>query len=157
MPLDAGSLVHELQRMRDSGHQSDAQLRRAVRVIAESDERFDWVGIYLVNVADEELWLHNYIGANTEHARIPFGSGLCGKALAEGTNLIVDDVDVEPDYLACAPDVKAEVVILIRAGDEVFGQIDIDSHQVEAFNDEDEVALSSVADKLAEQLAAERR
>jgi putative methionine-R-sulfoxide reductase with GAF domain len=48
-------------------------------------------------------------------------------------------------------------VILIRAGDEIFGEIDIDSDTQAAFTEDDEIALISIADKLAEQLAAERR
>ena len=49
------------------------------------------------------------------------------------------------------------MVVLIRAGDEIFGQIDLDSQEAAAFTDEDEAALNAVADKLAEQIAAERR
>ena len=49
------------------------------------------------------------------------------------------------------------MVVLIRAGDELFGQIDIDSSDKAAFTEEDEAALVAVADKLAEQIAAERR
>ena len=157
MSLDVGGLVHELQGMRDQGYQSDAQLRRAVRAIAASDDRFDWVGVYLAKPEEGELHLHNYIGANTEHARIPFGKGVCGRAHGEATNLTVDDVSREEEYLACSADTKSEMVVLIRAGDEIFGQLDIDSHAPAAFGEEDELALASVADKLAEQLAAERR
>ena len=57
----------------------------------------------------------------------------------------------------CSPDTQSELVILIRAGDVIFGQIDIDSDEAAAFTEEDEMALISIADKLAEQLAAERR
>ena len=42
-------------------------------------------------------------------------------------------------------------------GDDIFGQIDLDSEQKAAFTDEDEATLSIIAEKLAEQLAAERR
>lgn len=152
--LDAGSLIRELQQMRDEGHLSDALLRRAVRAVSE-DERFEWTGVYLLK--DEELWLHNYVGEPTDHAKIPVGTGVCGRAVAERTNLNIPDVSVEENYLACSPDVQSELVVLIRAGDDIFGQIDIDSEEKAAFTEEDEIALIGVADKLAEQLAAERR
>jgi GAF domain-containing protein len=61
------------------------------------------------------------------------------------------------NYLACSSDTKSEIVVLIRAGDDIFGQIDIDSSKAAAFSQDDESALQSVADKLAEQLVAERR
>jgi GAF domain-containing protein len=140
--------------MRDAGHLSDALLRKAVRRISE-DERFDWVGVYLLR--DDELWLHNYVGEPTEHAKIPVGTGICGRAVAERSNLNIPDVSKEENYLACSPDVQSELVILIRAGDDIFGQIDIDSETKAAFKEDDEIALIGVADKLAEQLAAERR
>lgn len=152
--LEAGTLIKELQQMRDDGHLSDALLRRAVRSVSQ-DDRFEWVGVYLLK--DEELWLHNYIGEPTEHAKIPVGTGVCGRAVAERTNLNIPDVSVEENYLACSPDVKSELVILIRAGDDIFGQIDIDSETKAAFTEDDEIALIGIADKLAEQIAAERR
>ena len=155
--LDANKLVHELQDMRDGGFLSDSLLRHAVRSIGKADPRFDWVGVYLLRPEGEELWLHNYVGSSTEHALIPVGTGVCGTAVAEKANLIVDDVSQVENYLACNPHVQSEMVVLIRAGDEIFGQIDIDSSEKAAFTADDEAALSAVADKLAEQLAAERR
>jgi len=60
-------------------------------------------------------------------------------------------------YIEDNPGVASEMVVLIRAGEEIFGLIDIDSMEPDAFTPEDEIALSSVADKLAEQFVAERR
>ena len=154
--VDAGVVVRDLQDMRDEGHLSDALLRKAVRSIKTADDRYDWVGIYLVGEG-EELLLHNYVGEPTLHAKIPVGTGICGRAVAQRRNFNVKDVSKDEDYIACSPDTKSELVILIRAGDEIFGEIDIDSDQAAAFNEEDEIAVISIADKLAEQLAAERR
>ncbi|MDA0327741.1 MAG: GAF domain-containing protein [Gemmatimonadetes bacterium] len=153
--LDAGKIITELQVMRDDGHLSDALLRKAVRSLSV-DERFEWTGVYLLG-AENELWLHNYIGEPTEHAKIPVGTGVCGRAVAERRNLNIKDVSKEENYLACSPDIQSELVVLIRAGDDIFGQIDIDSEQKAAFTDDDEIALIGIADKLAEQLAAEKR
>ena len=153
--LDATNLIRELQQMRDDGHLSDALLRKAVRSISEED-RFDWVGVYLLGDGDE-LWLHNYVGEPTVHAKIPVGKGVCGRAVEERTNLNIPDVSKEENYLACSPDTQSELVILIRAGEDIFGQFDIDSETKAAFTEEDEIGLIGVADKLAEQLAAERR
>ena len=155
--VDAGKLVKDLQVMRDEGHLSDALLRYAVRDIAASDERSSWVGVYLLNAEANELWLHNYVGSPIEHAKIPVGTGVCGRAVAEGSNLNVPDVSKEENYLACSPDVQSEMVVLIRAGSDIFGQIDLDSEDAAAFNEDDEAGLQAIADKLAEQLAAERR
>ena len=155
--VDAKELVQELQEMRDNGYLSDGLLRHAVKRIAASDDRFDWVGVYLLRDNNEELWLHNYVGTPTEHSVIKVGEGVCGTAVAQGENQNVPDVTKVDHYLACDPDVQSELVVLIRAGDDIFGQLDLDSEEPAAFTDDDEKALQAVADKLAEQLMAERR
>lgn len=155
--IDSNDLVKELQTLRDDGHLSDALLRYSVKTIAASDDRFDWVGVYLLNAEADELWLHNYVGTPTEHAKIAVGEGVCGTAISEGANQNIPDIKAVENYLACSPYVKSEMVVLIRAGDDIFGQIDLDSEQKAAFTDEDEATLIVIAEKLAEQLAAERR
>jgi GAF domain-containing protein len=155
--LEVNELVGELQGLRDDGFLSDALLRRAVKGIGEADDRFDWVGAYLLNTEENVLWLHNYVGKPTTHAKIPVGEGICGTAVATGENVNVPDVSAVDHYIACDPRVKSEMVVLIRAGEDIFGQIDLDSRTAAAFTDDDDTAVQLVADKLAEQLAAERR
>ena len=69
---------------------------------------------------------------------------VCGTAVAERANQIVDDVTAIGNYLACSLETRAEIVVLIRRGDEIFGQIDIDSDTPGAFTAEDEALLDRV-------------
>ena len=153
--FDVNEVVGELQGLREEGYLSDALLRRAVRSIFSSEERFDWVGIYLLRSEENVLWLHNYLGDPTPHATIPVGEGICGMAVANNENINVPDVTQNDNYLSCSPKVKSEMVVLIRGNDQIFGQIDIDSHQDAAFTDEDLAALEEVAGKLGEQMVQE--
>ncbi len=143
--------------MRDEGYLSDAILREAVKQIKAADSDYNFVGVYLHNPDESILWLHNYMGESTEHARIEAGRGVCGTALAEKKNQNVPDVTQVENYLACSPRTKSELVVLIRAGDEIFGQIDIDSKLPDSFPAKDQEAIEMVADKLAEVFMAERR
>ena len=154
--FEAGKVVLDLQTMRDEGHLSDALMRYAVRTVASSDERYSWVGIFLLDGEGSELWLHNYIGSPTEHAKIPVGTGVVGRAVADSANLNVHDLTAEGESFS-SEDALSETVVLIRAGEEVFGAIDVESEEENSFTEEDEISLQAVADKLAEQLAAERR
>ena len=87
--FDVNEVVGELQGLREEGYLSDALLRRAVRSIFSSEERFDWVGIYLLRSEENVLWLHNYLGDPTPHATIPVGEGICGMAVANNENINV--------------------------------------------------------------------
>lgn len=155
--LDATKLVNELQEMREDGYRSDALLRYAVRNIKAADDRFDWVGVYLLDAEGKELWLHNYLGPRTEHAKIPVGQGVCGTAVADKRNINVHDVSEFSAFLTDNPSISSELVVLIRVGDQVYGLVDLESMEPAAFSDSDEAALRLVADKLAEQLASEKR
>lgn len=154
--LEPNDVLMELQDLSDNGFLSDALLRRAVKAIAAADDRFDWVGVYLVNSDENVVWLHNYVGRPTPHSKIPVGEGICGTAVAGGENVNVPDVSAVDHYIVCDPRVKSEMVVLIRGDDEIFGLIDIDSRTAEAFTDEDSAAVQLVADKLAERLVQER-
>jgi GAF domain-containing protein len=155
--IDTGSMVKRIQEMRDEGYLSDAILRQMVKQIKATDTDYHFVGVYLFNPEDNELWLHNYMGTPTEHAKIAVGQGVCGTAVAEKENQNVPDVTKVENYLACSPKTKSELVVLIRAGDDIFGQIDIDSRELDAFSNADQEQLEMIADKLAEVFMAERR
>jgi putative methionine-R-sulfoxide reductase with GAF domain len=125
----------------------DQVLRRAIELIKRSRDYYDWVGIYLLE--GEFLVLASYIGEPTEHVRIPVGVGVCGTAVATRSNQIIGDVTKVDNYLACSPRTRSEIVVLIRRGDSIFGQIDIDSDRERAFDERDEAMLSRAADLLA--------
>ena len=155
--IDTTELVKEIQEMREDGFLSDALVRFAVRALQESDERFDWVGAYFFNEKDNELWLHNYLGPRTEVAKIVPGEGVAGVAAAEKANKNVEHIEEIEDYEPPGPNTSSELAVVIRAGDDLFGVIDLSSMEPEAFSADDETAVSQVAEKLAEQFMAERR
>ncbi len=85
----------------------------------------------------------------TEHTRIPIGTGVCGAAAAAGRTEIVPDVSADPRYLACFPSTRSEIVVPVRSGGEVIGEIDIDSTTPAAFGRVDQEFLEAVAALLA--------
>ena len=141
--FEAGKLVLDLQTMRDEGHLSDALMRYAVRTIASSDDRFSWVGIFLVDSEGSELWLHNYMGSPTEHAKIPVGHGVPGRAVADGANLTVLDLSLEGGERTSSEDAQSQTAVLIR-GEDIFGAIDVESEDANVFTEEDETSLQAL-------------
>ena len=63
------------------------------------------------------------------------GNGVCGTAVAERRNLNIPDVRRVENYLACSVETRSELVVLIRSGDRIHAQVDIDSHEVNAFDE----------------------
>lgn len=109
---------------------------------------YNWSGVY--RLEGDTLVLDTYVGAPTDHTHIPVGRGVCGTAVAEDRNQVIEDVRTLDNYLACSTQTRSEIVVLIRRGDEILGQIDIDGHRVGAFDASDEALLQSLAAHLAE-------
>lgn len=129
--------------------QPEAPLGSAVRHLASLSPRFDWVGIYVLR--GKSLVLGPYIGAPTEHRKIPVGTGICGTAVAENRDLNVPDVTQVSNYLACSLATKSELVVLVRdPSGAILGQIDIDSHTSAAFGEQEESWVRQVARELGE-------
>lgn len=140
MTVTVDALIAQLEEITASGASFDRVLEAAVKGLSSTDSRFHWTGIYEL-FSDNILRLGPFVGAPTEHVRIGVGNGVCGTAVAERRNQNIDDVREATNYLACSPETRSELVILIRAGERIFAQIDIDSHHVGAF---DEVAVANV-------------
>jgi len=158
--MDSKQLVRELEEEAARGAAFETLLETAIRGLHEMDPRFHWTGIYEL-FPDNVLRLGPFIGAPTEHVFIGVGNGVCGTAVAEKRNINVPDVRNVTNYLACSTETRSELVILIRSGEKIHAQIDIDSHEVAAFDDRAVAQVQEIADWLAKaydvRVAAGRR
>jgi len=141
-------LIARLDGLIDAGAGFEEILETSVQGLHRMDPRFDWTGIYEL-FPDDTLRLGPFVGAPTDHAFIGVGQGVCGTAVAEKRNMNIPDVRAVENYLACSTETRAELVVLIREGDRIWGQIDIDSHTAGAFEDTCVTAVQRVADALA--------
>ena len=142
---------HVIARLDDLARQNaplERLLDEAVRGLHEIDPRFHWTGVYEL-FEDDMLRLGPFVGAPTDHVFIGVGNGVCGTAIAERRNMNVPDVRQISNYLACSTETRSELVVLIRDGETIYGQIDIDSHQVGAFSETSVAKVERVADWLA--------
>ena len=108
-----------------------------------------YTSVYAYMLHGGELVLEAHAGRDTEHTRIPVGAGVCGTAVATGTDQNVPDVGAVGNYLACNLDTKAELVVLIRRGETILGQLDIDSDVPGGFGEQEYADVKAVTDALA--------
>jgi L-methionine (R)-S-oxide reductase len=102
----------------------------------------NWVGFYFTE--DRDLVLGPFQG-QTACTRIPFGSGVCGRAAAEGRTIIVPDVHEFPGHIACDPASRSEIVVPLLNWGKLRGVLDVDSASVNRFDVDDQEGLESVA------------
>ena len=102
-----------------------------------------WVGFYLVK--KDELVLGPFQGP-VACTRIKKGRGVCGTSWAEAATLIVPDVEKFPGHIACSSLSRSEIVIPIIRSGEVIGVLDVDSEQLDHFDEVDKKYLEEIID-----------
>lgn len=108
---------------------------------------FFWVGFYVVE--NTTLVLAPFQGP-IACTRIAFGKGVCGKVWESKQSLIVPNVDLFEGHIACSSDSKSEIVIPIFKGNEVVAVLDVDSDQLNDFDETDEKYLTQLCQWLSE-------
>ena len=146
-----GDLRSEVGDLVTSGAPDEEVLNEVVRRIHEAHPSWDWSGIYLL--AGDVLVLGPRT-APADHSRIGIGEGVCGTAVSEDRNQVVEDVREVENYLACSLHTRSELVVLIRHGGNIVGQFDIDSDTVGAFTHEDEVLLEEMGALISGRVAS---
>ena len=147
--MPSEQILAELEQLRGDQAELESILTRAVELLHESNARFHWTGIYEL-FPDNFLRLGPFVGAPTDHVFIAVGRGVCGTAVAERRNLNIPDVSKATNYLACSAATKSELVVLIRKEDKIYAQIDIDSHELNAFDSDAVRGVERLADLLAD-------
>ncbi|MCF7804004.1 MAG: GAF domain-containing protein [Candidatus Marinimicrobia bacterium] len=140
------SLTSQLESLADDAPDPDSFCTDAVRLIKQSNGKYDWVGIYASRenrLSLPESWFQ---GATPEHTEISFDEGICGAAARERNTVVVDDVNSDPRYLACSIFTQSEIVVPILSEDgTLYGVLDLDSDTPAAFQSEEQQSLENAA------------
>ncbi|KAN0032987.1 hypothetical protein ACTA71_011194 [Dictyostelium dimigraforme] len=120
------------------------QIANLANVTAALKEQFNffWVGFYLVDT-DNELVLGPFQGP-IACTRIRKGRGVCGGAWAQEKTLIVPDVEKFPGHIACSSLSKSEIVLPLYKQGKIIGVLDVDSNELNSFDEIDEKYLTQV-------------
>jgi len=131
------------------------QLMKGVTLLLNKEMlKYNWVGFYMLDAGANPpmLVLGHYQGAMTPHTRIALNQGICGAAASSGKTVVVDDVNKDPRYLACSLETKSEIVVPVFVHGKVAGELDIDSHFLAAFADEDRELVEYCAQLVGKRL-----
>ena len=105
-----------------------------IAFIKEKLPYVSWVGFYRAKGSD--LWVGPYQG-KLACLKIPEGKGVCRKAFKENRVLTVKNVEEFEGHIACDALSRSEIVLPVGR----LGVLDLDSHELAAFDQEDEKGL----------------
>ena len=121
-----------------------ANLSNIVAVLKETFGFF-WVGFYFVK--GDDLVLGPFQGP-IACTRIKYGRGVCGTAWKEARTQIVPDVNAFPGHIACSSLSRSEIVVPLLNDGVVWGVLDVDSAQLNTFDETDKLYLEKLTPML---------
>ncbi len=109
--------------------------------------------ILLLDRERDELYLKQVIGGKAEEikqSRFRVGiDGIVGWAAKTGELVYVPDVSKDSRYISVGPCVKSQAAFPLKVRDQLFGVLDIESDELNGFDEEDLKTLSSFASQMS--------
>ena len=138
---DYAQLAEELAGLLSGESDFVANAANTAALIMDALPDLNWAGFYFLR--QDELVVGPFQGP-VACTRIRKGRGVCGASWEQARTLIVPDVEAFPGHIACSSLSRSEIVVPIRAGDTIVGVLDVDSTELNAFDEEDQHWLEEV-------------
>ncbi|RAV22973.1 GAF domain-containing protein [Paenibacillus contaminans] len=143
------SVIMQLQALLEGETDRIANLANASALLNQFLDRINWVGFYLYR--DGELVLGPFQGLPA-CVRIPLTRGVCGKSASQRTTIRVANVHEFPGHIACDSASQSEIVVPIVKNGELIGVLDIDSPELNRFDEVDQSYLEKFVERLCTSL-----
>ncbi len=139
-------LLAQASQLIQSERDKIAQLANISALLKEFyQDDVNWVGFY--RLENEELILGPFQG-KVACTRLPKGKGVCQKAVSSKQTIIVDDVSLFSDHIACDSASKSEIVVPLIDEDKITWVLDIDSPKLTNFDQLDMYYLERLIETL---------
>lgn len=106
-----------------------------------------FAGFYLFD--ENELILGPFQG-NVSCTRIQMGKGVCGEAADTNQTVIVGNVKEHQNYIACDSAALSEIVVPMVKDQRLIGVLDIDSKEINSYDQTDKKYLEDYCKQLLE-------
>ncbi len=110
-------------------------------------------GILLLDAKKDELYIKQVTGrgfVESRKLRFKVGvDGVVGYVAKTGELIYVPDVSKDPRYIPVEPSIKSEAAFPLKGRDQLFGVLNIESNELNGFDEEDLKTLSSFASQMS--------
>ena len=144
--------LYEIGKNLSSTLDLDELFKKALELLKD---RFGYAacGILLLDGKRDELYIKQVMGRDMEECkklRFRVGiDGIVGWVAKTGELVYIPDVSKDPRYIPGAPSIKSEAAFPLKVRDQVFGVLNIESDELNGFDEEDLKVLSSFASQMS--------
>ncbi len=143
------ALVHRVGAQLNRLAKADEILKSTARLIRQTMQ-YDTVQVSCVDMEKGVIRVLCRAGNEPLQQKVEqsIQQGVIGRAVRFGKTQLVPDTTADPDFLACISDMQSELAIPIYVSDVIFGVLDVESKQRNAFDEADIIALEALAGQL---------
>lgn len=128
-------IYEQLKKLLEATSNQDARMATVVAVLHHKMDYFFWTGFYCLD--NGVLTVKTYQGPVACQV-LKKDSGVCWAGINSNQTIVVPDVHKFPGHIACDARSKAEIVVPIRnTSDVVYGVLDVDSREINSFDETD--------------------
>ena len=137
-----GRIIDQLRDLLTKTDNPDARMATIVAVLHHKFDYFFWTGFYLLN--EGELIVRSYQGPLACQV-LKKNTGVCWASINQQQTIVVPDVHQFPGHIACDSRSSSEIVVPVTDKNGVIlGVLDVDSENVNSFNEVDAENLEAI-------------
>jgi GAF domain-containing protein len=135
-------LFSQLEQLVGKSNDLNARMATIAAVLHHKMDYFFWTGFYMLN--EGELVVRCYQGPVACQI-LEKERGVCWAAIRRGETIVVEDVHLFPDHIACDSRSNSEIVVPVRNQEGIIiGVLDIDSQEKGSFDSTDKKWLEKI-------------
>lgn len=152
--MDELTVLHTITQAGAEAVSIQALLEKTIRAVNERLYPNLDVGVGLVDEKSNSFQIYVNLLGKLHTLSLPIDQGISGQVLSTGNPIRLRDVRANPAFVAINQSVRSELCVPLKAGDHIFGVLNVESPQTDAFDENDEQILATLAGQLA--IAIER-
>ncbi len=135
-------IIAQLAELLNKTSDPDARMATIVALLHHKFNDFFWTGFYFLK--DGELIVKTYQGPLACQV-LEKDRGVCWTGINQKQTIVVPDVHQFPGHIACDSRSKSEIVVPVKNKDgEILGVLDVDSTELNAFDEVDTTQLEAI-------------
>ncbi len=145
------TVLHAVSQAESISMSADELLKRVTDIIADTLYS-DNCGVLIFDPSNNSLAPHySYRDTSTENIRttLPVSRGITGKVASSHKTFRDGNVTSNPDYVKVKEGVHSELCVPILHGEKLFGVLNVESDRLNAFTEDDERLLNTIANGIA--------
>ncbi len=137
-------IFEQLQQLLLKSEDLEAQMCSVVAILHHKMENFFWTGFYCLR--NNKLIVRTYQGS-IACMELKKDTGVCWASINSNKTIVVADVEKFPGHIACDSRSKSEIVVPLRdKTGKIIGVLDVDSKQLNTFDEVDALWLEKIVE-----------